>query len=504
MQDTIEAIEELAEWKQWVMWKSIDGKKRPFAPSGIPIGATLKYEKRWVSYEAVQEEFEQGRNVPSGEEGGWDGIGFVFTEDDPFVGVDIDKCRDPETGALTQNAQEIIKELNSYTEASPSGTGVHIICRGNHIRVGHNPRGKNPVEMYSWGRYFTVNGEHIAGTPSTIEDRHEALAALEKRLYGKSKAVEKTEWEGIDFQISRNAKPPKKKLDALLAGNIDFRKTWNHTRDDMADKSMSEMDAACARMMIEDRWEPHEVAAGIIQHRSDWCKGDDFEKAMRVDYIGRTWAWANACVQEGIDEDEYLIKQTTERSGGDDALHQVSSRLGIMVTRVIRLGGTPSDYILRVDGKEVRIGSAAAMRNWARTADAIWDVTGKNIKRMKTAKWDQVLGLIGAAAENRAVPGSGRVDEVLEVVEAYMEARDVDTKDILLAFYERLPFKDDGYVYLHKSNFKEYIDVRTNLKLRPSEVGKILIEGGWEPYKKTMAVDKEGNVCRQLFRRPLL
>jgi putative DNA primase/helicase len=58
------------------------------------------------------------------------GIGYVFSAEDPYTGIDLDKCRDPETGTIEEWAQEIIISLRSYTEISPSGRGVHIIVRG--------------------------------------------------------------------------------------------------------------------------------------------------------------------------------------------------------------------------------------------------------------------------------------------------------------------------------------------------------------------------------------
>ena len=62
------------------------------------------------------------------EDGKADGVGFVLG--DGYVGVDLDACRDPETGVMTAEAHAIIDGLSSYTEISPSGTGVHILLRG--------------------------------------------------------------------------------------------------------------------------------------------------------------------------------------------------------------------------------------------------------------------------------------------------------------------------------------------------------------------------------------
>jgi len=117
--------------------------------------------------------------------GGFGGVGFVFSIDDPFTGIDLDHCRDPEAGVITPQAQEIITALNSYIEISPSGTGVHVIVKaclpaGGRRRVGNH-------EFYSDGRYFTTTGDHLDGTPTTIEDRQEQLNAVTTRIFPEKK-----------------------------------------------------------------------------------------------------------------------------------------------------------------------------------------------------------------------------------------------------------------------------------------------------------------------------
>ena len=116
---------------------------------------------------------------------GFAGIGYVFSVDDPFVGVDLDHCRDPETEAINLEATEIITELNSYTEISPSGTGVHIIIKAELPSGGRRRNGH--FECYSEGRYFTVTGDHLAGTPTTIEPRQEQLDAAFRRIFPERK-----------------------------------------------------------------------------------------------------------------------------------------------------------------------------------------------------------------------------------------------------------------------------------------------------------------------------
>ncbi len=111
----------------------------------------------------------------------FDGIGIAFAG--RLCGVDLDHCRDPQTGELEPWAQEALADLNSYTEASPSGTGVHVLLFGD-LPPGRRKVGD--VEAYGAGspKYFTVTGAHIPGTPTTIEDRTEEFAAFHARHLG--------------------------------------------------------------------------------------------------------------------------------------------------------------------------------------------------------------------------------------------------------------------------------------------------------------------------------
>jgi primase-polymerase (primpol)-like protein len=120
-----------------------------------------------------------------------DGMGVALWK--PYAGTDLDGCRDPETGRIAEWAQVIVDSVNSYTEVSPSETGVKIFARGKLPAEGHKKTlpdverivEKQPaVEMYDSGRYFTVTGQHLAGTPTTIEDRSAELKALHARLFG--------------------------------------------------------------------------------------------------------------------------------------------------------------------------------------------------------------------------------------------------------------------------------------------------------------------------------
>ena len=139
--------EELRQRPQWVVWKleERDGKptKVPYIAGGSGK-ASCTDSLTWRSFEEAVQALETGR---------YNGIGFVFSSGDPFAGVDLDDCRDPETGELEEWAAKIVEAFGSYAEVSQSGTGVHIIVMG---KAPNKKRGK--VEAYSSERYFTMTG----------------------------------------------------------------------------------------------------------------------------------------------------------------------------------------------------------------------------------------------------------------------------------------------------------------------------------------------------------
>jgi primase-polymerase (primpol)-like protein len=114
------------------------------------------------------------------------GVGFMFHPDDGLAGADLDGCRDPETGRIESWALEIVEELDSYTEASPTGTGLKMFVRGE---LPPGRRRKGPIEMYDRGRFFTTTGHRLADVPATVNDRQEELTQLHRRVFGPEKAA---------------------------------------------------------------------------------------------------------------------------------------------------------------------------------------------------------------------------------------------------------------------------------------------------------------------------
>jgi len=110
----------------------------------------------------------------------YDGIGFVFSSDDDIIGIDLDHCRDAASGQITTQAQKIITDTRSYAEVSVSGKGVHIILKGE---IPGRSRRRGDIEMYDAGRFFVMTGEHVGGTPYTVERRQDELNKLYKEVF---------------------------------------------------------------------------------------------------------------------------------------------------------------------------------------------------------------------------------------------------------------------------------------------------------------------------------
>ena len=115
-----------------------------------------------------------------------DGIGIQFGLDASanlgLSGIDLDHVlRDD--GTLEPFADEIVKSMNSYTEISPSGTGLHILCYTNLDNIGNKTKVDScALEMYNHGRYFTYTG-NIFGPYSKVEERTEKYREIHAKYF---------------------------------------------------------------------------------------------------------------------------------------------------------------------------------------------------------------------------------------------------------------------------------------------------------------------------------
>lgn len=156
---------------QWVAWRyETRGEKRtkvPYHPSGRL--ARSNDPTTWSSFEAVY-------TAPHR----FDGLGIMCGGPAQLAGVDLDHHIDP-AGRLSDLAQRIVAQMNTYTEVTPSGEGLRCLFWGT-LPEGKRRNQELGIEMYDHERFFTVTGKHLEGTPRLVHPRTSEVAALHQAL----------------------------------------------------------------------------------------------------------------------------------------------------------------------------------------------------------------------------------------------------------------------------------------------------------------------------------
>lgn len=165
-------MEELKKYDQWIVWKYSDdtnGKatKLPISPHSGEVCAVTKSEN-YSTFEHCLNIYQNHNDLVAG-------IAFCLTENDPFCFIDIDKTQNPEYLELQK---KIFAHTSSYAEISPSGQGLHIICKAKL------PSGKKryACEIYTQDRYVTVTGNVYRAAP--IVDEQDVCEQLWAKLGG--------------------------------------------------------------------------------------------------------------------------------------------------------------------------------------------------------------------------------------------------------------------------------------------------------------------------------
>jgi hypothetical protein len=180
--DTLKSI------AQWVVWRlEFRNEKWTKVPYQAATGqrAASTDPETWTTFDAA---------IAAYETGDYSGIGFVFTSEDEFAGVDLDHCIRGDEYA--EWAVEIAAEFQTYVEISPSGTGLHVLMIGTKPRMATRPGEKEPckktgfpndgaVEVYETGRYLAITGRALPDFRPDVEDCQSALTNLCHKLFKK-------------------------------------------------------------------------------------------------------------------------------------------------------------------------------------------------------------------------------------------------------------------------------------------------------------------------------
>lgn len=185
--------EEMRALQQWVLWRKEDrgGKptKVPYQVNGRTASSTDP--THWVTFGEVLAALEDNSEAS--------GIGFVFTQDDDFIGIDLDDCLDSERKPLPW-AQSIIDALKTYVEVSPSGTGLKLFFRGEFpLDRGRKIKREDggAIEVYTKGRYFTVTGNRFGDQCELANVESSTLASFADHYFT---PVNKPELQPIQYR----------------------------------------------------------------------------------------------------------------------------------------------------------------------------------------------------------------------------------------------------------------------------------------------------------------
>lgn len=170
---------------QWILWRNI---VRESGPTKVPFGvdgktASSTNPDTWATFDEAHAAYDPERHA---------GMGFVFSHDDDFCGIDLDGCRNPETGEISAWARELITLLDSYSEVSPSQTGVKVFVRAKFplergrktVIPGVEFTGKEPaIEIYDHARYFAITSKRLGGVSPAVESRQEQVDQIAAKFF---------------------------------------------------------------------------------------------------------------------------------------------------------------------------------------------------------------------------------------------------------------------------------------------------------------------------------
>ena len=234
----------MREYEQWVCWKyHNDGVPGQDRRRKVPVNPkTERFAK--VTDETTWTSLDKALRFASQPNQHMDGIGFVFTENDPFVGVDLDDCRNELTGRLDPWAQEVVSKLGSYSEVSPSRTGVKVFAKTDSLFPSRR-RSKPGLEVYRSARFFTVTGQ-ILGMHSETNDGTDAIQWIQDRYFpdvvpeSSDQCSEPTAMMASDEQVVTKA--------TTARNGPKFRQLWEGSME-LNNGNQSEADLSLCRLL---------------------------------------------------------------------------------------------------------------------------------------------------------------------------------------------------------------------------------------------------------------
>ena len=170
---------ELRAIDRWLVW--VDAKKAKLPGKKAPVDEDGRADKHWQdSRLPFLVASKRAKSINHA------GIGFVLG--DTVAGLDLDNCRDPESGKLVESAQILLDVFaeGAYVEVSPSGKGVKVFGPGEGWLELNFHEGNGDVDaLRKMTGYFAVTGEEYQEGGINVDLK---LDALEMHFGSTSKA----------------------------------------------------------------------------------------------------------------------------------------------------------------------------------------------------------------------------------------------------------------------------------------------------------------------------
>ncbi|MDP9381993.1 MAG: hypothetical protein M3Q29_17975 [Chloroflexota bacterium] len=324
---------------QWVCWRLVPDtkgekpRKVPYKPAGLGK-ASVTDTSTWGTFEQATQAANRHQH---------NGCGFVFSKDDDYAGIDLDNCRDPKSGELETWAAEYVEAFNTYTEISPSGRGVKLVCRGvapHNGKNGKNGRHPGQVEMYDRERFFALTGNVLPGY-STIRSCQLQLGGLYAR-----------EWPARTEQHSAPTPPggvvleDHKLLERMFGGNPETQALYNWVKQPSDDESALDLSLCNHLAWWTDR-KPEQMdrlfrGSALMRPKWDERRGAQtygertISKAIQTCHSGYDPTRQTACTKQCTESagEECLSRDTTHNASAEtDVTHVESLRAELAEAR---------------------------------------------------------------------------------------------------------------------------------------------------------------------------
>jgi hypothetical protein len=493
--------EKLKRLVQWLLWKYWYDKKEGKWKK-IPINAR---NGKWADYTDPDEwaPFEIASQKLQSSNGQYAGVGVALSPKDEYAGGDLDDCRDPVTCVIEPWADDIAIAINSYTEISPSATGLRIILEGcfegkkrQKIETESGPR---EIEMYCEKRWLTMTGQVLSQYADTIENRQAELDAVRAKYYLTAKPTAPTPPAApeVDDLLKQNISD---RLEQLKVRKPKFADLWKGGWQELGYVSYSEGDLALCNYLRHE-YGPDPALIDRLFRKSKMYR-DKWDSKRGDSTYG--WDTINKAIESA--EDVFDKAQKT-------ILDKISEKLGIPIKgfEIRKYVASDTMYAIRVladDGSIEEVGlTAQDVDSQTLFRRNLMGASNKRIKRFTSGEWDQIIEDLLRAGKTRMMSiDESDIGIVWNIIHESIKTGDQflrydDPQDFInsqAVLYTPLDSEDE-FIYLEMAWLRKRLSNEgfKSIAVNPRGIGKFLrVIGFGEPSNFRINTERGPNRWR--------